>query len=107
MWWQNRSWRARSPWRQRQSRAGAPGSPADGICPDAVGKAKAEYEGDKYAKSQSVQSRLLWWKMRAGEHSVESYPLTVDELQLFGDSLKADEYRCSWRCEMGSEPSRG
>ena len=37
---------------------------------DDVAKAKADYEGDKYAKSavESVQSRLLWWTARASEH---------------------------------------
>ena len=62
---------------------------------DDVAKAKADYEGDKYAKSavESVQSRLLWWTARAGEHSIEPYPLTVDKLQLFGALLKAAGYR--------------
>ena len=56
---------------------------------------KADYEGDKYAKSavESVQSRLLWWTARAGEHGIEPYPLTVDKLQLFGALLKAAGYR--------------
>ena len=57
----------------------------------------ADCEGDKYAKSavESVQSRLLWWTARAGEHSIEPYPLTVDKLQLFGALLKAAGYRAA------------
>ena len=52
-------------------------------CEDGVEKAKADYEGDKYAKSvvESVQSRLLWWTGRASEH------------ELFGALLKAAGYR--------------
>ena len=42
-------------------------------CEDDVEKAKADYEGDEYAKSavESVQSRLLWWTARAGEHGID------------------------------------
>ena len=52
-------------------------------------KAKAEYEADKHAKSavESVRSRL-WWRQRAGEHDVETFPLTVDKFQLLGALLK-------------------
>ena len=60
-----------------------------------VEKAKADYEGDKYAKSAvgSVHSRLLWWTARAGERGIDPYPLTVDKLQLFGALLKDAGYR--------------
>ena len=69
-------------------------------CVDDVAKAKADYEGDKYAKSavESVQSRLLWWTARASEHCIEPYPLTVDKLQLFGALLKAAGYRSAVSC---------
>ena len=92
-------------WEFPPARAGAPGRKGywrgsvqfvkqlHGV--DDVAKAKADYEGDKYAKSavESVQSRLLWWTARAGEHSIEPCPLTVDKLQFFGALLKAAGYR--------------
>ena len=62
---------------------------------DDVAKVKADHEGDKFAKLavESVQSRLLWWTARAGEHCIEPYPLIVDKLQLFGALMKAAGYR--------------
>ena len=92
-------------WDFPPARAGAPGRKAYrrgsitriqglGADPNEVVRARAEYEGDKFAKSavETVRSRLSWWRQRAVENYVEPYPLTVEK-QLFGSLLKRAGYR--------------
>ena len=55
----------------------------------------AKFQNDKYAALNlaPTQARHTWWMRRAASCGVQSYPLTVEKIDLAGALLKAGQYR--------------